>query len=130
RRRIHVCRRGNRARTAIPHICEKERFAAHKHVKPRRSSPRRVSDRTGGFCKRVKKSFGVIPIARAVFHPRDRAWISVQKALDQFWSDPDDRHRRNMVEINSQTRIPNALHYFAEVTVKAFFADVLVIKRR
>ena len=35
-----------------------------------------------------------------------------------------------MVEINSQTRIADALHHFAEVTVETFFADDLVIKRR
>ena len=35
-----------------------------------------------------------------------------------------------MVEIDSQTRIADALHHFAVVTVEAFFADVLVIKRR
>src|SRR5207247_9972227 len=79
--------------------------------------------------KGVEKSFGLVPIARAVFHPGDRVWISFQEALDQFWCDTDDRHRWNMVEINSETRIADALHHFAEVTVQTFFADVLVIKR-
>jgi hypothetical protein len=35
-----------------------------------------------------------------------------------------------MVEVNFQTRIADALHYFAEVTVETFVADVFVIKRR
>jgi hypothetical protein len=35
-----------------------------------------------------------------------------------------------MVEINFQTRIADALHHFAEITVETFFADVLIIKRR
>src|SRR5215470_15989279 len=29
---VHICRRGNRACTAVAHICEQERFAADKHV--------------------------------------------------------------------------------------------------
>src|SRR5439155_25652424 len=113
--RIHVRRRGNGARTATAHICEKEDLAADKLVEPIPG-------------KRVEKSFGVIPIARAVFQPGDRVWITFQETRDQFWCDPDDRHRENMIEINSQTRIANALHHFAEVTVETFFADVLVIK--
>src|SRR5215468_10368838 len=84
--RIHVGRRGNRARAAIAHICEQKRFAPDKHVEP-------VSG------ERVAKSFGVIPIARAVFHPGDCVWISSYKALHQFWCDPDDRYRWNMVKI-------------------------------
>src|SRR5436190_543215 len=35
-----------------------------------------------------------------------------------------------MVEVNSKSRIADALHHFAEVTVETFFADVLIIKRR
>src|SRR5690349_9164896 len=74
RRWVHVCCRGNRARAAVAHVGEQERFATHKHVER--------ATRTGGLCKRVEKSFGVVPIARAVFHPGDRVWISFQKALD------------------------------------------------
>jgi hypothetical protein len=80
--------------------------------------------------KRIEKSFGVIPIARAVFHPRDRGWISFQEAFHQFWCDPDHRYRRNMIEINPQMRVADALYYIAEVAVETFFTDVLVIKRR
>src|SRR4029077_3287866 len=80
--------------------------------------------------KRVEKRFGVIPIARAVFHPGDHVWISFYETLYQFWCDTDHRYRRNMVQVNSQTRIADALHHFAEVTVETFVADVLVIKRR
>src|SRR4029077_10910161 len=100
---------------AIAHVGQQERLAADKYVETI-------------FGKRVEKSFGVIPIARAVFHPGDRVWISFQEALDQFWRDTDDRHRWNMVEVNFQTRIAGALHHFAKVAVKTFFADVLVIK--
>src|SRR5204863_3218217 len=92
-------------------------LTADKHVEPIRG-------------KRVEKNFGVVPVARAVFHPRDRVWISFQEALDQFWCDTDDRHRWNMVEVNFQARVADALHDFAEVMVETFFADVLVIKRR
>src|SRR5213080_5290462 len=101
----------------MAHIGEQERFAAHKHVEI-------------VLRKRIEKNFGVVPIARAVFHPDDRVWISFQEALDQFWCDTDDRHRWNMVEVSFQTRIADALHHFAEVTVETFFADALVIKRR
>src|SRR6516225_1425675 len=65
RRWIHVRCRGNRSGTAVTHIFEQKRFAADKHVEP---SP----SRTGGFGKRVEKSLGVIPIARAVLHSSDR----------------------------------------------------------
>src|SRR5207247_4063158 len=108
-------------RAAIAHIGEQERFAAHKYVEG--------ASRTGG-CEGVEKSFGIVPIARAVFHPGDRVWISAQEALDQFWCDTDDRYRWNVVEIDFQTRIADALNHVAKVTVKTFVADVLVIKRR
>src|SRR4029453_3455990 len=127
-RRVHIGRRGNGAHAAVAHVGEQERFAPHKHVEG--ASRTGGWSRTGGFSERVEKSLGVIPIARAVFHPGDRGGISLQEALDQLWSDPDDRHRWNMVDINFQTRIADALHYFAEVTVETFFADVFVIKRR
>ena len=97
------------ARTAVTHIGEQERLAADKEVKG--------ASRTAGYCKRVEKSFGIIPIARAVFHPGDRVRISFQETLNQFWRDSDDRHRWNMVEIDFQTRIADAFHHFAEVTV-------------
>src|SRR4029077_4184884 len=77
-----------------------------------------------------EKDFGVVPIAGAVFHPGDRVWIRFQEALDQFWCDTNGRDRWNMVKVNSQTPIADALHHLAEVTVEAFFADVLIIKRR
>src|SRR4029453_14722774 len=102
---------------------EQKCFATDKHVEVR-------TGRAASSGKRVEKSFSVIPIAGAVFHPGDRVWISVQETLHYSWCDPDDRHRRNMVEINSQARIADALHHFAEVTVETFFVDVLVIKWR
>src|SRR5204862_635670 len=123
RGRVYVGGRGNGARAAIAHIGEQKRFAAHKYVES--------ASRTGGsYHKRVEKSFGVVPIARAVFHPGDRGWISRQEALDHFGCDTDDRHRWNMVEVNFQTRVADALHHFAEVTVETFFAKVLIINRR
>src|SRR5262245_45180088 len=109
--RIHVTRCRNCTRTTIAHICEQKRLAADKHVEVR-------TGLAASPCKRVEKNFGVIPIARAVFHPSDRAWIRFQETLHQIWCDPDDRHRRNMVEINSQTRVADALNDFAEVTVE------------
>src|SRR5215510_13794039 len=112
--RIHVSRCRNRARTTIAHICEQKCFAADKYVEVR-------TGLAASPCKSVEKSFGVIPIARAVFHPSDRTWISFHETFHQIWCDPDDRHRRNVVEINSQTRVADALHDFVEVTVETFF---------
>ena len=80
--------------------------------------------------KRVEKSLGIIPIARAVFHPGDCIRISRKEALDQFWCDTHHRHRRNVVQINFQSRITDALHNFAEIAVEPFLADILVIERR
>src|SRR5438477_3806260 len=99
RRWVHVSRCGNGARAAVAHVGEQERLATHKHIE----GARRMGSwsQADGFSKAVEKSFGVIPIARAVFHPGDRGWISLQEALDQFWGDPDDCHRWNMVEVNS-----------------------------
>src|SRR5205814_8710153 len=56
--RVNVGGRGNGAGPAIPHVGEEERFAADKYVKT-------------GLGKRVEENPGVVPIARAVFHPRD-----------------------------------------------------------
>src|SRR6516164_8061729 len=121
--RIHVSRCRNRARTTIAHICEQERLAADKHIEVR-------TGLAASPCKRVEKSFGVIPITRAVFHPSDCTWISFHETFHQIWCDPDGRHRRYMIKINSQTGVADALHDFAEVTVETFFGNVPIIKRR
>ena len=86
-------------------------------------------DRTGSY-EGVEKHLGVVPIARAIFHSGDCIRISRKEALDQSRGDANHRHRRNVVEINFQSRITDALHNFAEIAVETFFADILVIKRR
>src|SRR6185369_7745801 len=52
--------------------------------------------------KRVEKSLGIIPIARAVFHPGDCIRIGRKEALNQSRGDANHRDRRNVVEINFQ----------------------------
>src|SRR3982751_6354460 len=71
-RRVHIRRRRNRARTAIADVGEQERFTADKHVEAgnRPSAP---------GCERIEKCFGIIPIARAVFHSGDGARVSFKK---------------------------------------------------
>src|SRR5207247_3241587 len=112
-----------------PHIGEEKGFAADEYVESasRTGSWSRTS---GSGCERVEKSLGVVPIARAVFHPGDCIRISRKQALDQSRGDANHCDRRNVVEINFQARITNALHNFAEIAVETFFADILVIKRR
>src|SRR4030095_2345942 len=105
--RIHVSRCRNCTRTTIGQICEQKCFAADKHVEVR-------TGLAASPCKRVDKNFVVIPIARAVFHPGYCAWISFHETFHQTWCDPDDRYGRNVVEINSQTLVADALHDFAE----------------
>src|SRR4029077_17569817 len=70
--------------------------------------------------ERVEESLGVVPIARAVFHPGDCVRISLEQALDQTRGDADNGDRRDVVEINFQPRIADALHDFAEVAVETF----------
>src|SRR5438552_15117740 len=80
--------------------------------------------------KRVKKSLGVVPIARAIFHPGDCIRISRKEALNQSRGDANHRDRWDVVKINSEARVADALHDVAEVAVETFFADILVIKWR
>src|SRR5438046_5896762 len=110
--RVNVGGRGNGTNAAVPQIGEQERFAADKNIEARHCpSGRRIavaiSDREG-----VEKSARVFPIARAVFHPGDRVRVSVKETLDQSWCDPDDRDWRNVVEINFQSCITDALYHF------------------
>src|SRR5436309_3081218 len=85
--RVDVGGRGNGTDAAVPHASEEEGFATDEYVET-------------GFGKRVEKSLGVVPIARAVFHPGDCIRISRKEALDQSRGDANHRDWWNVVEIN------------------------------
>src|SRR5437667_7111412 len=127
--RVDVGGRRNGAHAAVPHIGEQKGFAADEYVE---SASRTGSwSRTGGSGgKRVEKSLGIIPIARAVFHPGDCIRIGRKEALDQSRGDPNPRDRRNVVGIIFQSRIPDALDNFAEIALETLSANILAIKRR
>src|SRR5438132_12727154 len=127
--RVDVGGRGNGTDAVAPHASEEERFAADEYVE---SASRTGSwSRTGGSdSKRVEKSLGIVPIARAVFHSGDCIRIGCKEALDQSRGDANHRDRRHVVEINFQSRITDPLHNFAEITVETFLTHILVIKRR
>src|SRR5207245_8637887 len=101
---------------------EEKRFAADKNVEPGPS-------RTGSY-EVVEKRLRIVPIAGAIFHPDDCIRIVRKEALNQSSGDANHCDRRNVVEINFQSRITDALHNFAEVAAETFFADILVVKRR
>jgi len=100
-RRVHVGCRGNGAYAAVAHVGQQERFATHKHVEG--ASRTGGWSRTGGFSERVEKSFGVIPIARAVFHPGDCIRISRKKPLE-----PEPPPAQNRFSSALKVRIPQS----------------------
>src|SRR5438105_13483902 len=86
--RVDVGGRGNSADAAVPHVGEQERFAADKNIE---TGPSRT-----GSSERVEEHLRIIPIARAIFHPGDRARIRRKEALDQSPGDCDYRAGRNV----------------------------------
>src|ERR1700693_2774542 len=122
RRRVDVSGCGNSARATVPDVREQERFAADKNIE---ASP----SRTGGG-ERGEERLVVVPIPRAVFHPDDCVRIRLKQALDQASCDSDHRDRWDMVEINSQFRIADALYDLAAISVETFFAHMLIVKWR
>src|SRR5437762_12113970 len=98
RGRVDVGDRGNGTDAAVPHIGEKERFAADEYIEAslgihivtatraeriRRSSRRiaaAMSYRRSDSHKGGEERLGVVPIARAIFHPAACIRVSLTSA--------------------------------------------------
>src|SRR5258708_40255166 len=115
--RIDIGCSGDRADAAMPHILQQEGLRADEYDEIR-------------FAKTVEEDFRVRPITRAVFHASDCGRIGFEQPLYQFRRDANDRDRRDVVEIDTQARIPDSLDDFAEIAIEPVFGHPLVVEWR
>src|SRR5438477_13052928 len=75
--------------------------------------------------KRVEIFPGAAPVARAVLEPSDCRRIGLAQTLDQRDLELDRRELRDVVEIDAQPRIADALDELGETAVESFLAAPL-----
>ena len=78
----------------------------------------------------VDHALGVRPVVGAVLHAGDLLGVGLHQPLDQLVGDRHRRHRRDVIEVDAQTVVADALHDFREEAVQALLRHALVIERR
>ncbi len=114
---VDVARRRDAAHAAPPHVLEQKDLASREHVEAR-------------FRERVEHRFRIVPVAGGIFHTRDGSGKILQQPLDQGQRDRHLRHRRDVVEIDLQPGIADALDHLGEIAVQALVGDAFVVKGR
>ena len=117
RRRIDVGRGADAARTAAAQGGEQERLAAGENVEAVR-------------LEALEHRLRVAPVARAVLHAGDRARIAREQPLDEREADRHLRHGWNVIQVDAQARVADALDHLGEAREQAVVADALVVERR
>ena len=117
RTRIDVAGRGDATLAAVLHVVEQEYLAAGKYVEAR-------------FCEGVQHRLGVVPIAGGVLHSGHCAREILQQPLYQAERDRHLRDRRNVIQIELQARVADALDHLGEIPVQAFVGHALVVEGR
>jgi len=69
--------------------------------------------------KRVEIFLGAVPVARAVLEPRDRSRIGLKQALDHLDRELHARELRDVVEIDAQLGVADALDELGEAAIEA-----------
>src|SRR6185369_15904709 len=109
---VDVAGGGDAALAAVPHVVEQERLAAGEYVE-------------AVLRERVEHGFRVRPIAGGILHAGDAGRIFLQQALDQVQGDGDLGNGRDVVQVELQPLVADALDHLGEVAVEAFVGDAL-----
>src|SRR5690606_6091559 len=78
----------------------------------------------------LKHGPGVLPVAGGILDAGDDTRICRDETLDQIEAEADLCDRRDVVEIDAQGWIADAVHHRAHIAVKPLIAHVLVVERR
>ena len=116
-RGVDVGRRADAAGPAVAQRCGQESLAAREHVETRAAEA----------CQQLLR---MAPVARRILDPDDGAGIGTQQALDQFEADAHLRNRRDVIQVDAQPPVADAIDDRREVPVQAFVGDALVVERR